>query len=85
MNVSKVCGLFPFDGRSDTDNSMVNVFSGECKSESESRIVTVKVKVKLNMVKVTLTISLWTFSAESESSSLNCRGNLGLLKEGRSI
>ena len=56
MNVSKVCGFLPFDGRSDTDNSMVNVFSGECKSESESRIVTVKVKVKLNMVKVTLTI-----------------------------
>ena len=42
----QVCGFLPFDGKSDTDNSMVNVFSGSVK-------VKVKVKVKLNMVRVT--------------------------------
>ena len=54
----KMCGFLPLDGKSYTYNSMMNVFSGECKNESENRVVTVKVKVnlKLNMERVTLTI-----------------------------
>ena len=72
------CGFLPFDGKSDTDNSMVNVFSGSVK-------VKVKAKVKLNMVRVTSNHSMVNVSAESESSFLNCRGNPGLPKEGRSI
>ena len=27
----QVCGLLPFNGKRDTDNSMMNVFSGEGK------------------------------------------------------
>ena len=54
----QLCGFLPLGGKSYTDNSMMNVFSGECKSENENRVVTVKmkVKVKLNMERVALTI-----------------------------